>query len=289
MSHNFLTPLRYPGGKGKLAEFIKAVIVNNNLIGGTYVEPYAGGAAVAIELLLLDYVDEIHINDLNPGIYSFWNSVVNRTADLVDLIRSTPVTIEEWHTQKSIHNDSVKDSLELGFATFFLNRCNRSGIIKGGVIGGKEQAGKWKIDARFNKTDLISRIEQISKFRDRIVLHNLDAAKLVGNLSTSLPMDTLYYLDPPYYVKGKGLYDNFYDHDDHSTIANVVSSLKASSWIVSYDDVPQISALYSDYRSLSYRLSYSAQSREKGGEIMFFADNMEIPDIPSNAPMHIAA
>lgn len=289
MVNNFFTPLRYPGGKGKLAEFLKAIVVRNDLVGGTYVEPYAGGAAVAIELLLLDYVEEIHINDLNPGIYAFWKSVRDHTDELIALINTAPVTIDEWYAQKAVHCSDCNDILSLGFATFFLNRCNRSGIIKGGVIGGKGQEGKWKLDARFNKENLIARIEQISRFKDQIFLYNSDAVELVSDLSKKLPKSTLYYLDPPYYVKGKGLYDNFYCHDDHAAVASMMGSLNSSCWIVSYDDVEQIRSLYSKYRALSYRLSYSAQTREKGGEIMFFSRLMEIPDIPSNAPMHLAA
>lgn len=289
MSHAFFTPLRYPGGKGKLAEYLKAIITSNELEGGCYVEPYAGGAAVALELLLLGYVDEIHINDLNRGVHAFWNAVVNDAAEFIDRIHLTPITMEEWFRQKSIQMNPGATGLDLGFSTFFLNRCNRSGILKGGVIGGKEQHGKWKIDARFNKLDLITRIRQIHRFRDQIILHNRDAAELVTELSTTLPENTLFYLDPPYYVKGKGLYDNFYDHSDHFAVAELMKSVSRAQWIVSYDDVSQIRLMYSPFRSLSYKLSYSAQTREQGGEIMFFCDSLVIPEIPKNAPMHLAA
>lgn len=289
MTSNYFTPLRYPGGKGKLAEYIKAIVVANDLVGGTYVEPYAGGAAVAMELLLLDYVDQIHINDLNPGIHAFWKAVLDETDALVSLIETTPVTMEQWYVQKAVQHESMADELTLGFSTFFLNRCNRSGILKAGVIGGKEQTGKWKLDARFNKADLISRIRQISRFRDQIVLHCKDAVELVATLSADLPENTLYYLDPPYYVKGKGLYDNFYCHNDHEAVAKMMDSIASSKWVVSYDDVKEIRDMYSAYRSLRYKLSYSAQSREQGGEIIFFSPSMEVPEIPSKAPMHMAA
>lgn len=289
MTSNYFTPLRYPGGKGKLAEYIKAIIVANNLVGGRYVEPYAGGAAVAMELLLLDYVDEVHINDLNPGIYAFWKSVLDETDNLIELIESTDVTIDEWFRQKDIQRDASSAGLRLGFSTFFLNRCNRSGILKGGVIGGKDQSGKWKLDARFNKPDLIERIRQICRFRDQIVLHNKDAVALVTTLSSKLPNKTLFYLDPPYYVKGKGLYDNFYGHSDHEAVAQLMASIDSLHWVVSYDDVQEIRDMYADYTSLRYKLSYSAQSREQGGEIIFFSPTMKIPEVPHNAPMHFAA
>lgn len=195
MSPNYFTPLRYPGGKGKLAEYVKEIIVENSLTGGVYVEPYAGGAAVAIELLILSYVGEIHINDLNRGVHAFWSSVLNETDSLIDLIEKSSVTVDEWYVQKEVQRQNTPTTLELGFSTFFLNRCNRSGILKAGVIGGKEQTGKWKLDARFNKPDLIARIEQISRFKDRINLHNSDAVALVKRLSRKLPHKTLYYLE----------------------------------------------------------------------------------------------
>lgn len=286
----FFTPLRYPGGKGKLAEFVKAVIRENRLADGDYIEPYAGGAAVAMELLIHDYVSRIHINDLNPSIYAFWHSVLNETDALCGLIERTRVSIESWYQQKAIQMEAGQHRLlELGFSTFFLNRCNRSGIIKGGVIGGKDQTGKWKLDARYNKPELIRRIVQIALHRRRITLYNLDAADLITQVLPNIPAKALIYLDPPYYVKGEGLYDSYYSHDDHARIATLVASrIKNHHWLVSYDNAPQIDALYSAYRRMTYRLSYSAQERVKGSEIMFFSDNLIIPPVPESCPMHAA-
>lgn len=289
MSSTFFTPLRYPGGKGKLAEYIKAIIKENGLVGGVYVEPYAGGAAVAIELLLLDYVDEIHINDLNRSVYAFWHQVLNNADMLIERIQATTVSMDEWFMQKKIQLDPNAGLEDLAFSTFFLNRCNRSGILKGGVIGGKEQAGRWKLDARFNKDDLINRIRRISRHSDRITLHNRDAGQLVKELSKELPAKTLFYLDPPYYVKGKGLYDSFYLHDDHMQVSKIVRQLKKQKWIVSYDDVPEINQMYPGCSAIRYRLSYSAQTREQGGEVMFFASSLAIPLVPKSAPMHMIA
>ena len=286
----FYTPLRYPGGKGKLAEFVKSIIRGNGLADGDYVEPYAGGAGVAMELLLHDYISRVHINDLNPSIHAFWHSVLKESDALCAMIEQTPVNIDTWYQQKAIQSDAGRYSvLELGFSTFFLNRCNRSGIINGGVIGGKGQTGTWKLDARYNKRDLIKRIVNIARYKRRISLYNLDAAKLIITVLPSLPSKTLVYLDPPYYVKGEGLYDSFYSHDDHVLIAKLVASnITRQHWIVSYDNAPQIAAMYEAYRSMTYRLSYSAQERLKGAEIIFFSNNLFIPDIPDACPMHAA-
>ncbi|TOD09223.1 DNA adenine methylase, partial [Vibrio parahaemolyticus] len=168
----FYSPLRYPGGKSKLTAYVVETLKLNELEGGTYVEPFAGGCAIAWYLLLEGHVENVWINDLDPAIHAFWYSVLNRTDDLCQLIENTDVTIEEWHIQKSIYANDRTNSLELGFATFFLNRTNRSGIIKAGVIGGLEQNGNYLLDCRFNKERLIEQIRAIAACRDNIILTN---------------------------------------------------------------------------------------------------------------------
>ena len=280
----FVTPLRYPGGKGRLSQVVADIMEANGLVGGQYVEPYAGGAGVAISLLMLEYASHIHINDINPSIHAFWSAVLTDTDRLVSLIRTKRVSMAEWRRQQLVQADPNADRLDLAYSTFFLNRTNRSGIILGGVIGGKNQDGPYKLNARFNKMELIRRIERIASFRNRISLHQLDAAALIDNVLPSLPKRTLVYLDPPYYVKGKGLYQNHYQHEDHAIIANKVAKI-LQPWIVSYDNVAAISSLYSAYRYMTFGLKYSAQERYEGSEIMFFADGMSIPDeiVPSRA------
>lgn len=274
-----LTPLRYPGGKGKLAGFIKATIETNGLHDGDYVEPYAGGAGVAVELLLHEYVQRIHINDISRPIFAFWHSVLENTEALVRLVRNTPLTVKSWARQKKIlMNQDHYDDLALGFATFFLNRTNRSGILNGGIIGGQDQTGPWKIDARFNRTDLIARIEAIARLRRRISLSRRDAVEFLKAAVKDLPRNTLIYLDPPYYKKGKELYYDYYNHKDHADIAGFVrKSLKNGGWIVSYDDTPQIRELYAGFAHIAYQIGYSARDVRHGSEIMFFAPGLKIP------------
>lgn len=285
---NYSSPLRYPGGKGKLTNFIKLVMQENDLFDAHYVEPFAGGAGVALSLLFHEYVLHVHINDLNRSIYSFWFSVLNCTEDLCRLISDTPVTVEEWRKQRAIQNSEEVSPLELGFSTFYLNRTNRSGIISGGIIGGYDQTGKWKIDARYKKEDLIQRINKIASYRSRITIYNLDAAKLLLEVTPQLPQKTLTYLDPPYYVKGKDLYQNHYQHDDHEQLAEIVKNLTATNWIVSYDFVPQIAAIYKEYRQIDYQLNYSAAEKCKGSELMIFDDYLNIPDCSNPSSIKVA-
>jgi DNA adenine methylase len=285
----FTTPLRYPGGKGKLTDFIKLAFEQNELLDGHYVEPYAGGAGIALNLLLHGYASCIHLNDLNQSVYAFWYSVLHHHEDLCQMIRKADVTMAEWYRQKAVQRAQDKHSLlELGFSTFFLNRTNRSGIIWAGVIGGKEQSGDWKLDARFNKDDLIRRIETIALYRSRIQLYNLDAGELIATVLPCLPAQTLVYLDPPYFVKGQGLYENHYKPEDHLEIATMVMEEIDLPWIVSYDHAPEIVEMYAGCRSIQYGINYSAQDKYKGAEVMFFSDDLVIPDVANPAKLNAA-
>lgn len=275
----FTTPLRYPGGKGKLTNYILKLIDINGLSGCDYVEPYAGGAGVAINLLLAGRATNVHLNDLNTAIYCFWHSILEETERFCSLIDSTPVTMVEWYKNKDIiANQANYSALEIGFATFFLNRTNRSGILLGGVIGGKEQSGKWKLDARFNKSDLINRIKIIASKKANIHIYNQDAKFFLDNVVSKFKKDTLIYLDPPYYVKGKGLYQNHYGHEDHLSIAKTIKQNYMHPWIVSYDNTEEINDMYSGLRKVEYGINYSAQSRYQGPEVIFFCDSITIPD-----------
>jgi DNA adenine methylase len=252
-NHNYTSPLRYPGGKGALANFMKVVVAQNKLLDGDYVEVYAGGAGIAWSLLFEEYVQRVHVNDLNKSLMAFWRSIVEKTDEFSRLIQDTPVTMEEWYRQREIQDKPDDHStLEVGFSTFFLNRTNRSGILKGGVIGGKNQTGAWKIDARFNKKDLVERIQRIGRYANRIRIYNQDAIDFIKTIVPTLPDKTLIYLDPPYYHKGQELYENHYEKEDHNQIADLVINHIHQPWIVSYDATPEIMNLYKK-NSLPYR------------------------------------
>jgi len=280
------TPLRYPGGKGKLASFVKALIEVNALSDCEYVEPYAGGAAIAFELLIQEYVTRIHINDISRPVYAFWRSVLDHTDQLTRMVRDAPLTVQFWDKQKLIMaNPDDHDDLALGFATFFLNRTNRSGILNGGIIGGRDQSGPWKIDARFNAPELIHRIQGIAKLRRRINLSREDAHAFLSARLKTFPKNSLIYLDPPYYVKGKDLYCDYYSHDDHIRVAKLVTErVHLQRWVVSYDDVPAVRKMYAGCPRLVYKIGYSAREVREGSEVMFFCSHLQIPQ-PTGA-MH---
>jgi DNA adenine methylase len=285
---NRFSPLRYPGGKGKLAEYVQAIFEENGLNDGHYVEPYAGGAGVALALLFMENASHIHINDLNSGVFSFWYSVLNDTENFCKKVFDTEVTISEWANQKRILQDPAKhSSLEHGFAMFFLNRTNRSGIINGGAIGGNDQTGNWKIDARYNKRDLIERIERVAAFRTRITLYNLDACTLIKKIQSKLPKNSLIYFDPPYYMKGDSLYENHYKSKDHAALGEFIQRKVKNHWIVSYDNVQPIKDIYAAARQKTYAIGYSARNVYNGSEVIIYSDQLRIPDIEN--PLKISA
>ncbi|MDL4842792.1 DNA adenine methylase [Aquibacillus rhizosphaerae] len=273
------SPLRYPGGKTQMKKFV-VDILKENTIHENYVEPFAGGSGVALFLLFNNYVNRIYINDLDPCIYSFWNSVLNQTTEFIKLIEETPVTLKEWHYQRTIQKNPDRfTELEIGFATFFLNRTNVSGIITGGPLGGKNQQSNYKIDCRFNKVNLIKKIKRIASFKEMIELTNHDAEDFISNEICKLnPENTLIFFDPPYYKQGKNLYSNFYDHDDHVSLSEKIKSLTDYFWITTYDSSEEIEKIYSGISQKEYSLNYSANNIRKATELLFYSDRIALPD-----------
>lgn len=271
MSH-YCSPLRYPGGKNCIFPFVSQLFYENGLIGAAYAEPYAGGAGLALRLLFEEYVEHIYINDLDQAIFAFWASVLTAPDALCGWIDDVDVSMDSWYKYKEIQkNAQSADLFELAKSTFFLNRTNVSGVIKGGVIGGFEQKGNYKLDARFNKNDLIERIQKIARFKHRISVSNLDGLAFVKKMD-SKPENVFIYLDPPYFQKGADLYMNFYSKTDHEKLSKHVHKVK-KKWMVSYDNHDFIMNLYAAKKKVLYQLSQSASNRV-GDEILIFSEDL---------------
>lgn len=274
----FYSPLRYPGGKGKLAPFIGMLIEEYGHKGGTYIEPFAGGAGVSIELLEKGIVSQVVINDLDKGIYSFWRAILTETDRFINEIEQVPLTMDEWYKQHDIcMNNTNKYSFELGFATFYMNRTNRSGIIKGGVIGGKEQSGDWHLDARFNKASLIDRIRKIASMKKKIHLYNKDIDSFLLKYVPMYEENAFIYFDPPYFDKGKQLYLNFFDYRDHLRIEKTIREKVKCDWIITYDNVSPIEEIYKNYCIRRFELNYSVYDKKRAKEIMIFKRESMVP------------
>lgn len=275
----FYSPLRYPGGKRIIAPLIAMMIEQSDHLGGTYIEPFAGGAGVAIELLEKGVVSKIVINDYDKRIYSFWRSILSETDRFVQKIEDIPLSIDEWNNQRDICSTSYKKySFELGFATFYMNRTNRSGIIKGGVIGGLDQAGAWKLDARFNKKSLIERIRKIAQYKKSIYVYNKDILSFITHYIPKYENNAFIYFDPPYFNKSQQLYMNYLNYEDHEKIKKAITEKVKCDWVITYDDVNKVAELYNNYNLRKIKLNYSVTQKREASELMVFSNASIIPN-----------
>lgn len=272
------SPLRYPGGKSKIAPLIRIIIEKTGASDITYIEPFAGGAGVALNLLIEGTVNQIVINDYDKALYSFWRALKESPHELIDLIEHTPLTIDEWKHQKEIYtNHNKRYSIELGFAAFYLNRTNRSGILSAGPIGGYAQTGNYGMDARFNRNALINRILEIAKYRSQIIVYNKEIRSFINGVIPKYQTNAFVYFDPPYYENGQRLYKNFFSPTDHADIArNIIKGVNCP-WVITYDDVPELRSIYSNFVQRRYNLNYSAANKGTGSEIIIFKSPELLP------------
>jgi len=277
-----ISPLRYPGGKAKIYNYIKNIIDTNELTGTTYIEPFAGGAGLALKLLHKGDVSSIILNDFDFSIYNFWSAVLYHSEDFIKKMVDTSVTIDEWKKQKEIYLKGANEfDLNFAFATFFLNRTNISGIIKGGAIGGLEQKGNYGIDARFNKADLVKRIQLIASISSKIQLYNMDGVEFI---KTVLPEKQKVFVnfDPPYVSKASGLYKNSFNEDDHIKLSKAIKACP-DKWVLTYDVCPLIRDLYKDFENEYLDIVYTARTKCKAQEYIFFSKDIIIPNGISTA------
>lgn len=272
------SPLRYPGGKSAMADLLRRIRNINQLGEFDLAEPFAGGAGASLSLLFQEEVPRIHLNDADPAIFDFWWTLKNRPAPFLKMIDDVKVDIQEWERQRSIYRSTRSSTrLNRGFSAFYLNRCNRSGIImNGGPIGGIDQKGKWKINARFNKEDLRRRCEKVSEYKDRIFVTGDDGLKFIRSVDRE---KTLLFIDPPYFVKGSLLYLNLLNTKYHEELAAELKSSTDSRWVVTYDDCPEIRQLYEGWANIrEFSLRYAAAERRNGREILITPKDMALPD-----------
>jgi len=272
------SPLRYPGGKAKLYSLVKKILCCNGLLGCTYVEPFAGGAGLAIKSLLNNDVKRIVLNDLDPAIFYFWNTILTRTEEFCNAIDRAKLTIDEWQRQKTIFkNGYCQNEFEYAFSVFYLNRTNISGILNGGVIGGVDQKGTYKMDVRFNKENLKKRIRNLAERKKDIILYNIDARDFIVGGYLKKYRKVFVNFDPPYVNKGDQLYKNFFSRNDHIELFNCINKC-TKKWIVTYDTSDFISKLYNKYHKELITITYSAKRKTKKNEYMFFCNNLIIPN-----------
>lgn len=268
-----ISPLRYPGGKSALYPRLRQLIRNMDLSGCTYVEPYAGGVGAGLGLLVTGQVERVIINDLDPAIYSFWKTLCDDTDWLIEQIKTVDLNVDEWRKQHEIYKQADPNKRrELGFATFYLNRTNRSGVLNAGPIGGFKQTGAYKISARFNREHLCERIRILGLYSQVIIPTMKDGIDVINKYAEQ--ENTFIYADPPYFEKARSLYLNAFEQEDHNALAQVLNNHKDSPWLLTYDNVPQVDELYIDRRKKRFQLNYSANRVMKATEVAVFSDSL---------------
>ncbi|MBE9896313.1 DNA adenine methylase [Enterococcus casseliflavus] len=283
------SPLRYPGGKYNMLKFVKQILQENQ-IDGTYIEAFAGGAGLAVNLLLTDTVQEIVLNDYDIAIYCFWYAVVYRNEEFLEKFDRVSVTLEEWHVQKGIFDDLSKRNrlgksqmLNLGFATYFLNRTNFSGILRGATpIGGLKQTGAWKIDCQFKKQNLRPVLEELGKNVNRITIKRLD---MINSFEQIFSDDfdrenSLMFIDPPYVKEGRRLYLPIKEIDEHRQLST--SILQADcKWLLTYDMHEDLLPMYNEVnQKFKYQLRYFVKEKRNEQEFLALSNDLRFPDDP---------
>lgn len=279
------SPLRYPGGKASMSGLLADIRKVNGLGGRAIAEPFAGGAGASLSLLFMEETPRIHINDADVAIHDFWWTLTNRPRPFIERLSKARLTMNEWHLQRDTYrNRSSVSRLKRGFSAFYLNRCNRSGIVmNGGPIGGIEQKGLWKLDARFNKPDLVRRCEKVAEYRDRIAVSGLDGRSFIASLDSD---ETFFFIDPPYFEKGPTLYLNALDKAYHESLAAQLKEMSSANWVLTYDDCPEIRRMYKGWASIRpFALSYTASERRKGREILITPKWMRLPSMQKSAAL----
>ncbi len=279
MSKRYLSPLRYPGGKARVAPYLAALIRGQRVRPRVYAEPFAGGAGAAVRLLVDEVVRAIRLNDLSPGVAAFWRCVFFETEDFARQIETATVDMSRWHEARGVfESPEGKSTMDLGFATFYLNRCNRSGILGARPIGGLNQTGTWRIDARFNREELAARVRFLGQYRRRVDVTQLDARAFLSEVE-SLGDDLFMYVDPPYIAQGDGLYLDSLSYEDHRQLAAQLVSTSVP-WMLTYDVSEKVTQeLYSGLRTARFDIAHTAQRQHVGSELVVFGPSLDVDGI----------
>lgn len=283
-----LSPLRYPGGKGRWWRVVARALAQSGLLDSHYIEPFAGGAGLALELLRRWFVKMILLNDLDFPVYCFWKCATERTDQLIRFVRSVRVNMDEWYRMKEIYakgRSGEGDLFEIACAFLFLNRTNHSGILSGAPIGGYAQNGRWKMDVRFNRDVLAAKLETIGSMRRRIQVCRMDGVDLISQLEPT--QKDVIFADPPYYRNGHRLYLACDDHAWHERLGSVLQE-ETVPWILTYDDVEDVRKIYRQYRPTYVNVKYSAREKRVASEVVFTSRHIRFFDLRGTAALTIS-
>lgn len=265
-----LSPLRYPGSKAGLIEWMDSFLNKNGLIGAQFVEPYAGSASLGLGLLSRGSISSLMIFERDPLLFSFWYSVFFRTDRLVALIERYEPSLKTREELNWLRKSEVViDDIELmGYSALLFNRTGFSGVLNSGPIGGISQTSKYTVDCRFNKPSLIERIVELSKFSSKVTVYFGDAIKALTDANNADNSNRIFYVDPPYYIQGPKLYRYFYDFSDHLKLSETLVNAEYR-WLLSYDDHPAIRHFYREFSIYEPQFRYSSRVPKKEHELLY--------------------
>lgn len=277
-----LSPLRYPGAKRWLADYITDAIRLNNLKPEVFVEPFAGGAGVSLQLLSNGVVNKIALGERDPLVASFWKVVFWDASWLTEQIGRIDVTLDRW---KEMRRSKPRSDRQRALKCLFLNRTSFSGILANtaGPIGGQTQQSRYKIDCRFYRDTLTARIEQAHALRDKVFfVENCTWQETISKVRhAGFANDRVfYYLDPPFYNKADRLYRYCFTEEDHRTLHDALDGID-QPWLLSYDLHEHITRLYSNNgtgpRKISQLYSIAAGSGPRMSQELIISNLGALP------------
>jgi len=290
-----MSPLRYPGAKRQLIPLFNSLLLQAPV--GTFVEPFAGGASVALHVAVNGLAERVILGEADPLVYAFWYVACFDTPWIIEQIQTVDVTLANWERFKARPGETLRDR---ALSCLFLNRTSFSGILheRSGPIGGRSQRSPYPINCRFPRSELVRRVSVVGELAEagRIgaVLCGDYQDTIAAAVDHSASRDALLYLDPPFYAKAQTLYRLSFGADDHRRLADYVMGCDIP-WLLSYDSHPSIQDLYStplirlpgepeDAPRRSHHLSrrtltYTAHSRRGSGDEYIVTNLPRLPEL----------
>jgi DNA adenine methylase len=269
---------RYPGGKSKLRDKIANCLAKQvDHCGLEYRELFFGGGSIGLKLLSDNPdIKKIWINDKDVGIACLWTSVIRYPEAFKARVEEFKPSVEEFYSIKEELTECDKmpyheaEIVDIGFKKLAIHQISYSGLgtKSGGPLGGAKQKSKYKIDCRWSPEYIRKKIDKLHGQFSDIDIHdnactNLDFTELIKDNNQK----SLIYLDPPYFDKGKDLYQHSFTKDDHVRLSTALRYCN-HAWVLSYDDCPDIRYLYdwAEIEILDVNYSITATKDRDTGE-----------------------
>ena len=278
-----VTPLRYPGGKTWLLDYVKAFARFHKLSSTTIVEPYGGSASISVGLIRSQLVTDATVCERDPLIVAFWNVAIHRNEELIEYLSSLEINMETWYGLRrylDLEKTNLQNELEAAGAFLFFNRTNYSGIIKGGPLGGKKQLSKYKLNCRFNKGRIADKIRSLKALEDKLKIIQIDGLEYMKNHALQSPDNVFFYVDPPYYGAGKDLYRFYFTDFDHQQLSAFLTGTEIP-WLLSYDDAEFIRNLYQKKSNLPVYTDYQSGHLRRGVKELLISNYVIPPASPN--------